>query len=49
MLLTGVLLGLVADYTFPYVHGLFHRLRHPLAMLTAGGLVLGVLGVIDGH
>ncbi|MEU5220216.1 ion channel protein [Streptomyces sp. NPDC020807] len=40
--------GLVAGYLFPYVHGAFHRLRHPMLMLPLGGLVLGLLGALGG-
>lgn len=45
----AALVGLAAVYAFPYVHRLFHLLKHPLVMLTAGGLVLGALGVLGGH
>ncbi|MEU6481155.1 ion channel protein [Streptomyces sp. NPDC047017] len=45
----GALLGLTAVYAFPYVHRAFARLRHPVAALTAGGLVLGLLGVLGGR
>ncbi|MGW5777409.1 ion channel protein [Streptomyces sp. NPDC003863] len=41
--------GLVACYLFPYVHAVFRRLRHPLVMLPAGGLVLGLLGAFGGQ
>jgi H+/Cl- antiporter ClcA len=45
----SALVGLAAVYAFPYVHRVFHRLGHPVLMLTAGGLVLGLLGVLGGH
>ncbi|MFF0227453.1 ion channel protein [Streptomyces sp. NPDC004629] len=45
----GALLGLCAVYGFPYVHGAFRRLRHPMLMLPAGGVVLGALGALGGH
>ncbi|MEU3982555.1 ion channel protein [Streptomyces sp. NPDC026672] len=45
----GALLGLAAVYAFPYVHGLFRRLRHPMLMLPAGGVVLGALAALGGH
>ncbi|MFD6323060.1 ion channel protein [Streptomyces sp. NPDC058442] len=45
----GALLGLCAVYSFPYVHGAFRRLRHPLLMLPAGGVVLGALAALGGH
>lgn len=44
----AALLGLVAIYAFPFVHRAFHRLGPPLVALTAGGFVLGILGVIGG-
>ena len=54
-LLTGSLiavgaavLGMVAIYLFPIVHAAFHRLGQPIVVLTAGGVVLGILGVIGG-
>ncbi|MEV6183974.1 ion channel protein, partial [Streptomyces sp. NPDC052015] len=42
-------LGMVAVYAFPYVHGAFLRLRHPMVALPAGGLVLGLLAALGGH
>ncbi|MGI5456733.1 ion channel protein [Streptomyces sp. CA-249302] len=42
-------LGLCAVYAFPYVHGLFRRLGHPMVALPVGGLVLGLLGALGGH
>ncbi|MCX5206644.1 ion channel protein [Streptomyces sp. NBC_00237] len=45
----AALVGLVAVHAFPYVHRAFRRLGHPVMMLTAGGLVLGVLGAVGGH
>nr|WP_203644846.1 ion channel protein [Streptomyces sp. SID14478] len=42
-------LTMVAVHAFPYVHGAFGRLRHPMLMLPAGGLVLGLLGALGGH
>jgi H+/Cl- antiporter ClcA len=44
----AALLGLAAVCAFPYVHGAFSRLGHPMAALPAGGLVLGLLGVLGG-
>ncbi|MFI6497808.1 ion channel protein [Nonomuraea typhae] len=51
MVITSVaaLAGLAAVYAFPHVHRLFHRVRHPLARLTLGGLALGVAGMIGGQ
>ncbi|WP_051966669.1 ion channel protein [Kitasatospora mediocidica] len=45
----GALLGLAAVYALPIVHQAFHQLRNPMVMLTAGGLTLGVVGVIGGQ
>ncbi|MFC9594344.1 ion channel protein [Streptomyces sp. NPDC056944] len=45
----AAVLGLAACYLFPYVHGAFQRLRHPLVMLPLGGLTLGLLGALGGH
>lgn len=42
-------IGLAGVYAYPYLHWLFHRLRHPVLMLTAGGVVLGLLGAIGGQ
>ncbi|MET9144165.1 ion channel protein [Streptomyces sp. NPDC004042] len=44
----AALLGLAAVYAFPYVHRAFARLGHPMIALPAGGLVLGLLGVLGG-
>ncbi|MFD7698753.1 ion channel protein [Streptomyces caelestis] len=45
----GAVLGLCAVYAFPFVHGAFGRLRHPMLMLPAGGVVLGALAALGGH
>ncbi|MGJ5759528.1 ion channel protein [Streptomyces galbus] len=45
----GALLGLCAVYLFPYVHGSFRRLRHPMLALPAGGVVLALLAAVGGH
>lgn len=45
----AALLGMVAVRLFPYVHGAFSRLRHPMLALPVGGLVLGLLGALGGH
>ncbi|MEU5179477.1 ion channel protein [Streptomyces longwoodensis] len=45
----GALLGLCAVYLFPYVHGAFRRLRHPMLALPAGGVVLALLAAVGGH
>ncbi|MFJ3308667.1 ion channel protein [Streptomyces sp. NPDC086549] len=44
----GALLGMCAVHAFPYLHTAFQRLRHPMLMLPAGGLVLGALGALGG-
>jgi len=44
----GALCGLAAVYAFPRAHELFHRIQNPLLMVTAGGILLGVLGVVGG-
>jgi hypothetical protein len=36
-------------YAFPVVHRAFHSIKHPVALLTLGGLVLGVIGAIGGR
>ena len=53
--LTGVLvaavatgLGVVATFVFPHLHRAFRALKHPVAYLTLGGALLGVLGIIGG-
>ncbi|MFE2215028.1 ion channel protein [Streptomyces canus] len=45
----AALLGMVAVLAFPYVHGAFVRLRHPMVALPVGGLVLGLLAAVGGH
>ncbi|MES4889213.1 ion channel protein [Streptomyces sp. NPDC096012] len=45
----AALLGMCAVYAFPHVHAGFRRLRHPLLMLPAGGVVLGALAAAGGH
>ncbi|QKG23510.1 ion channel protein [Actinomadura verrucosospora] len=47
--LAACALGLVLVYALPHVHAAFHGLPGPAAALTAGGVVLGVLGVIGGR
>lgn len=41
--------GMGAVRAFPYVHGAFSRLRHPMLALPVGGLVLGLLAAVGGH
>ncbi|MBW5248222.1 ion channel protein [Streptomyces sp. P01-B04] len=45
----GAVLGLAAVYALPYVHRAFRALRHPVLAMTAGGLLLGLLGALGGH
>lgn len=45
----AALLGMVAVLAFPYVHGMFTRLRHPMVALPVGGLVLGLLAAVGGQ
>ncbi|MFD9390209.1 ion channel protein [Streptomyces sp. NPDC060000] len=45
----GALLAMCAVRAFPYVHGAFARLRHPMLALPLGGVVLGLLGALGGH
>ncbi|MGW3659296.1 ion channel protein [Streptomyces sp. NPDC005151] len=45
----GALLGLAAVYAVPHAHRAFRALRHPVLVLTAGGLLLGLLGALGGH
>ncbi|MFF0751523.1 ion channel protein [Streptomyces sp. NPDC004267] len=45
----AALFGLLSCYAFPYVHRAFQRMRHPMVMLPAGGLVLGLLGALGGQ
>ncbi|MEU6987019.1 ion channel protein [Streptomyces sp. NPDC046324] len=40
--------GLLCCYGLPFVHRAFRRLKHPMLMLPAGGLILGLLGVLGG-
>jgi H+/Cl- antiporter ClcA len=43
------LIALAAIWVFPHLFRLFETLRHPMLILTAGGIVLGVLGAIGGE
>ncbi|WP_426594070.1 ion channel protein [Cellulomonas sp. McL0617] len=47
--LGAALVGLVAVYLFVPFHTAFQKLKHPVLMLTVGGLLLGVLGAIGGE
>ncbi|GAA1779159.1 ion channel protein [Nocardioides hankookensis] len=41
--------GMVGVYAFPPLHAVFHRITHPVVLLTLGGALLGVLGVLGGR
>lgn len=45
----AALLGMAAVRAFPYVHGAFRRLGHPMVALPVGGFVLGLLGALGGR
>ncbi|MEU1008121.1 ion channel protein [Streptomyces sp. NPDC005890] len=42
-------LGMCAVYAFPYVHTALGRLRHPMLMFPAGGVLLAGLAALGGH
>lgn len=44
----GALLAMCAVRAFPVVHGALTRLRHTMPALSAGGVVLGLLGALGG-
>ena len=44
----AIALGMVAVWCLPRLHRLMHRLKHPVLILGAGGLILGFLGAIGG-
>ncbi len=44
----GAALGAAAAWTFPVAHRLFRTLRHPIAYVTLGGVLLGLLAIIGG-
>ncbi|WP_329383698.1 ion channel protein [Streptomyces sp. NBC_01716] len=44
----AAVLGMAAVYALPYAHSAFRRLGHPVLALTAGGLLLGLLGALGG-
>lgn len=45
----AIALGMVAVWCLPRLHQLMHRLKNPILMLTLGGFMLGILGVIGGN
>ncbi|MFF4540960.1 ion channel protein [Streptomyces aureus] len=44
----AAVLGMAGVHALPYVHKVFAFLRHPMAALPVGGLVLGLLGCLGG-
>jgi H+/Cl- antiporter ClcA len=46
--LVATALGLVTAFCLPALHRTFRLLRNPLLYLTAGGVILGILGAIGG-
>lgn len=40
--------GLIGAWLLPILHRLLHRLRNPLVYATAGGVMLGLLGMLGG-
>lgn len=47
--LAACALGILAAYALSPLHAAFHRISNPVLMLTAGGLVLGLLGAVGGR
>ncbi|MEU1120042.1 MULTISPECIES: ion channel protein [unclassified Streptomyces] len=45
----AAVVALGAVYAFPFFHGAFRQLGHPVLMVGVGGLVLGALGALGGH
>jgi H+/Cl- antiporter ClcA len=45
----AIAVGMVAVWCLPRLHALLHRLKNPILILTLGGFLLGLLGVIGGH
>jgi chloride channel protein, CIC family len=45
----AALLGLASVYVFPRLHAWFRLVPKPMLMIPAGGVVLGILGVIGGE
>ncbi|MEU6276913.1 ion channel protein [Streptomyces populi] len=44
----AAVLGMAGVHALPYIHKVFALLRHPMASLPVGGLVLGLLGCLGG-
>ncbi|MGE6469378.1 ion channel protein [Serratia proteamaculans] len=47
--LIAIALGMVALWSFPHIHRLFHSIKNPVLMLGLGGFVLGLLALIGGE
>lgn len=45
----AIALGMVAVWCLPRAHRLIHQLKHPVLILSVGGFLLGVLGLIGGE
>jgi H+/Cl- antiporter ClcA len=45
----AALLGLAAIYAFPHLHRLFSGIQNPPLMIAAGGVLLGILGIVGGN
>ncbi|MFW0765270.1 ion channel protein [Trabulsiella odontotermitis] len=45
----AIAVGMVAVWCLPRLHTLLHRLKNPILILTLGGFLLGLLGVVGGH
>ncbi|NTX79855.1 ion channel protein [Serratia proteamaculans] len=46
--LIAIALGMVALWSFPHAHRLFHSIKNPVLMLGLGGFLLGLLALIGG-
>lgn len=47
--LIAIALGMLAVWSFPHVHRLFHAIPNPIVMLGLGGFTLGLLALIGGQ
>lgn len=44
----AIAIGMIGVWCLPHLHGLVHRLKHPVLILGVGGFVLGIIGTIGG-
>lgn len=44
----AIAVGMVAVWCLPRLHALLHRLKNPVLLLSVGGFLLGILGVVGG-